>query len=506
MYLSSILRKTFQRSIILDINSYTLSFNNKALEQTFQNQYFRKSILFFRIAFIATIFIYASFGYFDNDIAKENYLDFYYIRYLVVIPLLLIVFIISFLKVFIKVWQEILAFCFVISGLGIIYMMLLSNNGIYYYGGMLLVIMAGYFFVKLRFIFASTSGILLVVLYNIGVYVFEIKYNHQTEYLLLINAFYISSNIISMIALYNIELLERIEFYQKILLLEKQEEISITNKKLEIKVAERTKLLNERNAKLICEIEYREKIESKLHIEKEKAEESNLLKTAFLNNMSHEIRTPLNGILGFIELLQNPELKDDEKDRYMEIINISSDRLIKTVRDIIDISKIEAGQVNITLTDVNINDMVMELYNFFLNQATIKGLELNISHSQYNKEVIIYTDEHKLNGVLTNLIKNSIKFTDKGEVNFGYNLTDDFIEFFVEDTGIGIADSKQKSIFNRFEQGDLDDSKAIQGSGLGLSISKAYVEMLGGRIWLNSKKNSGTNFHFTLPYKKAPTL
>ncbi|RLD75142.1 MAG: hypothetical protein DRJ10_15820, partial [Bacteroidetes bacterium] len=229
---------------------------------------------------------------------------------------------------------------------------------------------------------------------------------------------------------------------------------------------------------MFSDISERKLAEAELVSAKEKAEQSNRLKTAFLNNMSHEIRTPLNGITGFLGLLQDPNLKDEHKQGYINIINKSSNRLITTVTDIIEISKIEAGLTEVSIKEVSVNEMLNELYSFFSLDAKNKGLSLIQHPSLSDDEAIVLTDNHKLNGILTNLVKNAIKFTDKGSVTFGYKLKTDTLEFYVKDTGIGIPEDRQQAIFNRFEQADIEDTRAFEGSGLGLAIAKSYVETL----------------------------
>ncbi len=488
-------------TLLSSINSISLSFIDNKLERSFREQYFNKSLYPFRVSFITIILLYSIFGYLDLSINKELVDSFLKIRFLFVVPVLFIIYIISFTKLFRKIWQGLLAFSFIITGIGIIIMLLLNPNNIFYYGGMLLIYMAGFFFVKLRFLTATISAILLLLIYNLGILFFEHKYGIDFENLYVSNAFYLASIIISMIALYNIELLERNDFFQNKLLIEKQEVISESNRNLEEKVKLRTALLNEQNHKLIEEVSNRKKIEERLIKAKETAEENNRLKTAFLNNMSHEIRTPLNGIIGFLELFREPDLSEEEKSRYLDIINASSDRLIQTVMDIIDISKIEAEQVKVYLTDVSVNNILIESLDFFSNQANKKNIKLTSSPELSDKESVVMTDNQKLNGILTNLIRNAIKFTDKGSIDFGYKVKGRFLEFYVKDTGIGIPENCQETIFNRFEQVDNKDTRAYEGSGLGLSISKAYVEMLGGKIWLISEKGIGTEFKFTIPFK-----
>ena len=236
---------------------------------------------------------------------------------------------------------------------------------------------------------------------------------------------------------------------------------------------------------------------------KEKAEESDRLKSSFLANMSHEIRTPMNGILGFISLLQEPDLTGEEKDEYIQIVKKSGDRLLNTIHDIIDISKIESGQMSVTLTDVNINELQGHLHAFFKQEAESNGLQLFYSGGVPDNQATVKTDRGKLNSVMTNLIKNAIKYTKRGYVEFGCSIQGDQLEFYVRDTGIGIPENKHQLIFERFVQADISHSRPFEGSGLGLSISKAYIEMLGGAIWIQSEEGKGSTFYFQIPLTTA---
>jgi PAS domain S-box-containing protein len=232
---------------------------------------------------------------------------------------------------------------------------------------------------------------------------------------------------------------------------------------------------------------------------KEKAVESDQLKSAFLANMSHEIRTPMNGILGFTELLKIPELNPADQQHYLTMIEQSGERLLNLINDIIDISKIEAGQIVFSFQKTNLNEMLEMEYQFFVSEAEKKGLQLSFFKSLPNEEAYIETDPLRLRQVLTNLIKNSIKFTQKGKIEFGYKVTSNFIEFSVSDQGIGISEEMQKKIFERFNQGDLVSKRRYEGAGLGLSISKAIIEMLGGSIWAETPEEKGSLFKFTIP-------
>lgn len=232
---------------------------------------------------------------------------------------------------------------------------------------------------------------------------------------------------------------------------------------------------------------------------KEKAEEADSLKSAFLANMSHEIRTPMNGILGFTELLKEPDLTGDEQKMYIDIIKRSGDRMLDTVNDLIDISKIETGQMLTVNSEVNINDEMEIIYSFFKTEAKNKGLKLEWLYQLPEDENIIQTDKHKLHSILTNLIKNAIKYSDIGEIEIGCYKQQQFLEFYVKDEGIGIPNNRLEAIFQRFEQVDILDARAFEGSGLGLAICKAYAEMLGGRIWVDSTLGVGSVFYFNIP-------
>ena len=237
----------------------------------------------------------------------------------------------------------------------------------------------------------------------------------------------------------------------------------------------------------------------------EKARESDKLKSAFLANMSHEIRTPMNGILGFAELLKEPLDDGEQQKEYLGIIEKSAHRMLSIITDIVNISKIEAGQMDIFITEADLNGEIDYLFSFFKPEAGLKNVKLTCSKGLNDAEAIIKTDREKLSSILTNLIKNAIKFTSKGSIDMGYEKKRNFLEFYIKDTGEGISEKNKDIVFERFRQGSDSLTKGYEGSGLGLSISKAYVEMLGGKIWFKSKKEGspdekGTEFRFTIPY------
>ena len=256
--------------------------------------------------------------------------------------------------------------------------------------------------------------------------------------------------------------------------------------------------------KLIKELETRQ-VELELQNEElEKArcivEESDRLKSAFLANMSHEIRTPMNGILGFTELLKENGLTREEQQKYISIIEESGTRMLNILNDIVSISKVESGQMEIALEKTNINKQVEYIYTFFKPAVEQKRMLLSYKVSLCEEKALINTDREKVYAILTNLVKNAIKFTQSGSIEFGYKKKGKFLEFFVKDTGIGIPNDQQKIVFERFRQVNETLTRNDEGAGLGLSISKAYVELLGGKIWLESVEGKGSTFYFSLPY------
>jgi len=236
-----------------------------------------------------------------------------------------------------------------------------------------------------------------------------------------------------------------------------------------------------------------------LYYAKEKAEESDKLKSAFLANMSHEIRTPMNGILGFSQLLKEPDLSVQEKRRYIDTIDNSTHQLLNIITDILNISKIEAGQETINLVNFNPNELVNEIICFFQPLAKQKKLNLTIVNNLSSDISTIKSDPVKLRQILDNLIGNAIKFTSKGKIEVIVSNINTALIFNIQDTGIGIDPSLHEVIFDRFRQVELTNSRKYGGTGLGLSIAKSYIEMLGGTIHLDSLPGNGSTFTFEIP-------
>ena len=251
---------------------------------------------------------------------------------------------------------------------------------------------------------------------------------------------------------------------------------------------------------VLTNITERVKLENELISAKEKAEESERLKTAFLANMSHEIRTPMNGILGFTQMLSEPGLTEDQIHEYIDIVNKSGMRLLDTINDIIEISKIESGEARVVLSDVNVEEVMQYHLGFFRPQANLKKLEFTLKSQVTGESAKIRTDKYKLNSILTNLIRNAIKFTDGGGIEIGNYVDGENLCFFVKDSGIGIPEERQAAIFERFVQADYKLSRTHEGSGLGLAIARAYAESLGGSVSVVSAPGKGSTFTCILPY------
>jgi PAS domain S-box-containing protein len=266
--------------------------------------------------------------------------------------------------------------------------------------------------------------------------------------------------------------------------------------------------LNDKNGRTIGlvgighDITERKLIELELIEAKDRAEESDRLKTAFLHNISHEIRTPMNAIVGFCALLGEEYIDARTRQEYIEVILQSSNHLLAIISDIVDISNIEANLLKITKNGININLKLNSLYEQFLPLTSQKKIQLVFETGLADSDAFCITDSTKLTQILINLISNAIKFTDKGYVKVDCFLRDEFLEFRISDTGIGINQEYHGKIFDRFYQVQQTVSRIYEGTGLGLSISKANVELLGGKIWFASEPGKGTTFFFKIPYEK----
>lgn len=271
-----------------------------------------------------------------------------------------------------------------------------------------------------------------------------------------------------------------------------------------------TKLLNTKgewmgDLSVIRNINERVNFINQIKKAKEEAEHGNLLKTEFLNNMSHEIRTPMNGILGFSEMLGSSDLSDEKRKSFINIIQNSGKQLLHIIDDILEISSLETRQVKVFKEEVCLNDLLMEIFSIFELKAKENKIPIYLHKDLSDRRSTMFTDASKLNKIMCNLVENALKYTNEGFVEFGYKLKDTQIELYIKDTGIGIEECYHQSIFDRFSQVEKDLTNKTGGLGLGLSIVKENVELIGGDISLSSSLNNGSTFFVKIPYEKVYT-
>ena len=287
---------------------------------------------------------------------------------------------------------------------------------------------------------------------------------------------------------------------------ENEEQLKEQNKQLDREVEKRTEELIAQNKELAALNEEYKKQNEELVVAKAKADESNRLKTEFLNNMSHEIRTPMNGILGFSRFIDEPDLSAKRRAQYIKIIQNSCNQLLRIVNDILEISQLGTKQIRPYSNTVCLNDLLLEQFSLFDMKAKENKTPLYLKKGLPDSESMIVTDESKLYKILYNLLENALKFTNEGYIELGYDLKDDKIQIYVKDTGIGINSENFKTIFERFSQEEKEVSSKSGGLGLGLSIARENAILIGGDITLESVKGKGSTFYLTIPYTPARTL
>jgi PAS domain S-box-containing protein len=254
------------------------------------------------------------------------------------------------------------------------------------------------------------------------------------------------------------------------------------------------------------DITAKKEAEKELIDAKEKAEDSNRLKVAFLQNISHEIRTPMNAICGFTSLMMEPDLSLEQKESYSAIVRSNCDQLLTIITDVLTISSVETKQMKVNIQEVNLNQLMEELTQVFKPTAISLSLDFQNTTEIPEEEAFVLTDRTKLTQILSNLLTNALKFTKEGTIELHCHRKDDMLYFFVKDTGIGFNPENKETIFERFRQANDDIHRKYGGTGLGLAISKAFVDLLGGRIGVETQLGKGSEFHFTLPYKAAKLL
>lgn len=481
----------------MDMHWFSLEFSREN-EKLFRNDYFINTIVIHRISIFASLVYFAFFAFLDHLVLQNEKQIVFVIRFYIVCPIILLIFFISFLNSYRRYWQFFGSFGTFVAGISIVVMTIISPEigRNFYYVGIILVLIYCYMLLRIRFVWATATGCLIVMAYGMSLLLFP---GLETR-IAVTNVFFLTStNILGMFCCYALEYYYRKDYFHRVQLRAAQRDVLMANEALEKKVAEKTRELQ-------ADLNLRKQTEKELVEAKNKAEESDRLKSAFLANMSHEIRTPMNGIIGFTEILKSDSLTKDRQVEYIEIIQKSGYRMLATINDLIDISKIEAGLVDVQLTDVDINSLAADLVAFFRPEAEDKGLKLRFEHTLPQDYRVATIDKEKLSSILTNLLKNAIKYTLTGEIELSLHpdthVHPHRIEFRIRDTGIGVDGNKHERIFERFVQAEKDSDRIYEGSGLGLSITKSYVEMLGGEIRCESKPGLGSTFVCSLPFKR----
>ncbi len=425
-----------------------------------------------QLGLLAALVIYSMFGILDPFMAKENYHTFWLIRYGIVAPFIAISLILTTTKSF-KRYAKLLMIILLLCGeLGILLMIYLADlsspAALAYYAGLILVILWGGFVFRFSTLLSSLYLVLALVGYNlIAVFTHGLNLSniHSTDFAWWLgnNFFLLGSGTLALVGTYNQYKYNRLNY--------------------------------EKNQKLRNE-------QANLIKAKVKAEESDILKTAFLSNLSHEIRTPMNGIIGFTEMLIDETPADHEKKEYGEIIIKSSRQLLKIINNILDVSRIQTGQIELYNHSSGIKNNLREIYETARPRAEQKGLKLNLI-CEGQDEPRLHTDHLRLRQIMEHLLDNALKFTSTGHVDFGYKTNGGQIEFFVKDTGIGIESGHRGIVFDKFRQLDSSHNRSYGGTGIGLSIAFNLAKLLGGMLHISSNPPKGTSFVFTLPLNKA---
>lgn len=474
------------------VNPVTLKFRNTELESEYSLDHPEKYIFQLRLAHILSIVFFAATVVTDRQLYNEIFWP-WLLRLVVVIPVFVFGLSLSYLKksLYLRFYRELNLTYVLLTGTSFIILGYIapSPERYLFFTGIIICLIFNYTFIRQPFILASAAGFLLSVSF---ILVSTLK-APQIPSLIHVTIYILVAHFLGMFIAYTLEYDDRKSYLLTIRSERDRENIKSVNENLEKQVLERTTDL--------------EKSLVELSAAMEKAEESERLKSSFLANMSHEIRTPLNAILGFSQLVGEREIDEETRDQYVKIISDSGDRLLRIINDIIDVSKLESGQLKLDMAGCDIVQVLAESYKIFSKNEKISGNEkLRLILEIPVESCVIVTDKIRLQQVFDNLIGNAIKFTDTGSVIAGFSIreavgAEDVVECFVKDTGIGIPEQMQEAVFQRFRQ--VDVGTYHEGTGIGLSISKGIVELLGGTISFESEAGKGTIFKFTLPYKMA---
>lgn len=434
-------------------------FDDPASEERFQRHHFHQSLVQLRIAFFLFIILYGSFAVLDRLLIDISLPLFLIIRFFLVIPILLLVIILTFWKDFWRWYQLILSISFYVSGLGIVLMIIAVPENIYYFSGLLLIFFAGYFLIRLRTIYALFTGcVLLATMFILSCCFAEISLHDIIAF----HAFYLAANITGGFGSYYIERNERLVFRHQELLRKNQRDLEQA---------------------------------------KDRAERANTAKSDFLARMSHDIRTPMNSIIGFSHLGMEAQ-ETDLMRTYFKHIHSSSRILLELLNDILDYSRIEARKIELSPTHFSIIELFHETVSLFEMGLDERPVRISLSVSESMPELIL-GDRLRISQVLNNLLSNSVKFTEQGSIDIALSFTRDpeALSFTISDTGIGMSEETQKKLFSSFFQADPSVAESFGGSGLGMSIVRGLLDIMGGKIEVHSELQRGTDISCRIPCK-----
>ncbi len=466
-------------------NRLTLRFSDPLLEQEFQTLYYQQSVRQLRIVYYILILFYSLFAFFDFIQTSDiNYLV-HSIRFLLVIPTFILIIILTNVKWFANISQYAIALSHIMAGAGIIIMIIKAPENTICYNGLILICITGYFAIRLQFIFAVVVGWFTLLLLFIGLLLFS---SIPQEVFISLVTFYVGVNAVGSIGSYFYEKYERKRFQQHKQIIQHQQKLKTANAQL-------------KQAKSVAEL-------------------ANKTKGTFLANMSHDIRTPLNSIIGFSYLGMDLNI-DKQAHSYFESINISSKSLLGLLNDILDYSKIEANKIELTSSPFDIIQTLYDIINMTKVQLQNKPVRLQADIDTHLPRIII-ADKLRISQIIINLLNNAVKFTYKGKITIHLSWTNDpehntqrntqsgsfvkhiLLNLTISDTGIGMDEEQLAHLYSAFTQGDASITKKYGGTGLGMSIVKRLLDLIGGSIQVASTLGEGTTFTCTIPCQWAP--